>query len=169
MPDNRLPCRDDYAALETQLQALTTQITAIYQLLADLGLATLAPISQDDYDHLSPTEQLAGCFDIYDALQLDIDGNKVLYSSNPKVSVNDMIGKIKKETITGTTNSYGMIVSTIDSTDKVLIGTGVIYGAIIFTTNSSQNKFVFKVVDDINLSAKTNTQVSFDIMYYSLN
>ena len=40
MPDDRLPCRDNYTALETQLQALTAQVTALYQLLADLGLAT---------------------------------------------------------------------------------------------------------------------------------
>ena len=93
MPDDRLPCRDNYTDLEIQLQALTAQITLIYQTMANLGLMTITPISQADYNALSPTDKLNGVFDIYDAVEPQIDGDRVSYDSNN--SVNDMINGYK--------------------------------------------------------------------------
>lgn len=84
MADDRLPCRDNYTDLETQLQALTSQITLIYQTMANLGLMTITPISQADYDNLSQAEKLAGVFDIYDAPEPSIDVSKIVFDDELK-------------------------------------------------------------------------------------
>jgi len=138
MADDRLPCRDNYTDLETQLQALTAQITAIYQLLADLGLVSLAPISQDDYDSLTPSEQLAGCFDIYDGAEPQIDGHQVSYDSNTDIiqKVDSMITVREATATTGsslgehgrtavnsgiTANAHDICFCTIDNVAYVIL------------------------------------------------
>lgn len=69
----------------TKLNNINTQVTALNALIADLGLVSITPISQADYDNLSPTDKLNGVFDIYDAVEPNIDGNKVSYDSNNSV------------------------------------------------------------------------------------
>ena len=71
--------------IKDQISALNTKIQTLNTLLADLGLVSITPISQEDYDALSQAEKLAGVFDIYDAAEPDIDGNKVSYDSNTSV------------------------------------------------------------------------------------
>ena len=77
MPDNRIPTNQSQIEINTSIQALNTQITALNALIADLGLVSITPISQADYDNLSPTDKLNGVFDIYDAVEPDIDVNKI--------------------------------------------------------------------------------------------
>lgn len=71
--------------IKDQISALNTKIQTLNTLLADLGLVSITPISQEDYDALSQAEKLAGVFDIYDAVEPDIDGTKVSYDSNTSV------------------------------------------------------------------------------------
>lgn len=71
--------------IKDQISALNTKIQTLNTLLADLGLVSITPISQEDYDALSQAEKLAGVFDIYNAAEPDIDGTKVSYNSNTNV------------------------------------------------------------------------------------
>lgn len=87
----------------TKLNNINTQVTALNALIADLGLVSITPISQADYDNLSPTDKLNGVFDIYDAVEPMIDGDSVSYDSNTtmKAKVTDnsnRIANIIKET-----------------------------------------------------------------------
>jgi len=119
MADDRLPCRDNYTDLETQLQALTSQITLIYQTMANLGLMTITPISQADYDNLSQAEKLAGVFDIYDAVEPQIDGHSVAYDNNTDIiqAVNYAIQNVQVYTLSSQSTVY------INHQDMVLVMT----------------------------------------------
>ena len=99
MPDDRIPTNQSQLDINTSIQAINTQIQALNTLIGSLGLVTITPISQDDYDALTPVEQLAGVFDIYDAVEPDIDGNKVLYSSSPKKTIIEKIDEIDHKSI----------------------------------------------------------------------
>ncbi len=69
----------------TKLNNINTQVTALNALIADLGLVSITPISQADYDNLSPTDKLNGVFDIYDAVEPQIDGHSVAYDNNTDI------------------------------------------------------------------------------------
>ena len=101
--------------------------------IADLDIT---PISQDDYDALTPAEQLAGVFDIYNAPEPDIDGNKVLYSSSPKKTVNEKIDDIadgESVTITPAQNAT-VTLNNVKKSGKLIAGAcGINYS---FTANS---------------------------------
>lgn len=88
MPDNRIPTNQSQLDINTSIQALNTQITALNSLIADLGLVSITPISQADYNALSPTDKLNGVFDIYDAVEPNIDGSKITYDSGSNANGN---------------------------------------------------------------------------------
>ena len=124
-----------------KINALTAQITALYQLLADLGLATLAPISQADYDALSPTEQLAGCFDIYDAPNLNIDGDSVSYDSN--TSIKQAVDLKANKSESAIVKTGGLV-----SGANVITGITVKSGTIIFVGRDSLSISSIAFVDN---------------------
>jgi len=115
--------------IKDQISALNTKIQTLNTLLADLGLVSITPISQEDYDALSQTEKLAGVFDIYDGAEPQIDGDQVAYDSNTtmkaKVADNsNRISNILKETyvdvsltLTANTLSRTLVNATADETN----------------------------------------------------
>lgn len=97
--------------IKDQISALNTKIQTLNTLLADLGLVSITPISQQDYDALSQAEKLAGVFDIYDAVEPDIDGNKVSYDSNTSVveKINSLPSGVAYKDVTITTDASGLV------------------------------------------------------------
>lgn len=112
----------------TKLNNINTQVTALNALIADLGLVSITPISQADYDNLSPTDKLNGVFDIYDAVEPQIDGDSVSYDSNTtiKQAVDNVVKVYDDTAVFGSyssfslTGSYQNIISIVAINDFVV-------------------------------------------------
>ena len=117
MADDRLPCRDDYTALVSKLNDINTQVTALNTLMASLGLVSITPISQADYDNLSPTDKLNGVFDIYDAVEPQISPLQVDYGNSTLSNLPNELFKTFEVNLQGATitSYWGTIPTNIDT------------------------------------------------------
>ena len=117
MPDNRIPTNQSQIEINTSIQALNTQITALNSLIADLGLVSITPISQADYDNLSPTDKLNGVFDIYDAVEPQISPLQVDYGNSTLSNLPNELFKTFEVNLQGATitSYWGTIPTNIDT------------------------------------------------------
>lgn len=114
----------------TKLNNINTQVTALNALIADLGLVSITPISQADYDDLSPTDKLNGVFDIYDAVEPNIASEKVTYGNGTvKNALDNRTRFIKIQnpvaSITTDTGSYTLVNDCI-MTGKIKSNSGTV-------------------------------------------
>ena len=143
----------------TKLNNINTQVTALNALIADLGLVSITPISQADYNNLSPTDKLNGVFDIYDAVEPDIDGDKVLYSSSPRKTVNEKIDDVQNHIERGTI--------TKQTTQRIYLKRGLVFlyrpnqANVYFSKFDNENIHIF--YGSLGNVSETHTEEYIDI------